>query len=305
MCTMSRSKDRSKIVRFGKRCVVILSYTVFLLVLLECTLRLAGWVLLLPHRLDKESGSEAGNEFRILAIGESTTYGLRVKPDQSYPKQLERMLNTSFSDRRFVVKNIGVPGQTSSSILRSIDSQLQKYKPDLVISLFGINDTNEVLNDFSTRFIFGSVYVPRWIADMRVYKLFSMTKDFLVHSPDVKKDGVWLFYDQSQVNPDGNLLCNEFYLKQLALNYKDVIDKVLRHHAEIMMISYVHRPNCFHELFDKVSTERNVVYLDLFIPDKERHNALFVKDRWHMSELGHRIIAERIFKCLVAENLIR
>ena len=258
----------------------------------------------MSHQIDLADNNRSDNRFVILAVGESTTYGLHVGLEQSYPKQLERLLNERFGDTRFIVKNVGFPSQTSTSILRNIDSQMLRYKPDLVISLIGANDCNEALNDLNSRVIFGSTYIPEWIASLRTYKLFSIAKDFILHSPQIKDEGIWLFYDATQRNPDSSWVINNFYLRQLYLNYQDIIGKVRNHNARIVITSYLKTSPAMRQLLERVARDNNVVYADNCIAVDERREDMFIEDQWHPSVIGHKMMAERLFETLLEQNML-
>jgi len=47
----------------------------------------------LPRFLAQEPVTSSDSSFRILAIGESTTYGLGVDRRSAYPEQLEQLLH--------------------------------------------------------------------------------------------------------------------------------------------------------------------------------------------------------------------
>ncbi|MDX1810158.1 MAG: arylesterase [Sulfurospirillaceae bacterium] len=70
---------------------------------------------------------------KILAFGDSITYGYGVDKNASYPSQLANMLQTN-------VINAGVPGEDTRGGLKRLPSVLKKYKPQIIIICEGGND---------------------------------------------------------------------------------------------------------------------------------------------------------------------
>lgn len=72
-------------------------------------------------------------ERRILCVGDSTTFGAGVSMDDTYPKQLERLLNaTDPADRWFVI-NGGGQGSSVSHLLDFLDTRGMAYDPSIVV----------------------------------------------------------------------------------------------------------------------------------------------------------------------------
>lgn len=74
---------------------------------------------------------------RIVAFGDSLTYGYNLPPTDSYPSQLQEKLNSL--GYNYKVINVGVNGDTTANGLARVDAALS-YEPDLVLLEFGAND---------------------------------------------------------------------------------------------------------------------------------------------------------------------
>jgi len=179
---------------------------------------------------------------------------------------------------------------------------MERYKPELVISLFGTNDLNEALNDLTSRTVFG-FRVPEFIADFRVYRLACVVRDYVLYAPKIEDHGAWVFFDPDQRSPDGDWIENPVYLGQLELNYKDIIRSVRSFDARIVMLSYLRSKKPLRDLFERISEEMQVPYIDLYSPETDT-SEFFNADGFHPNRRGHRIMAERILEGLEKKGLV-
>ncbi len=88
-----------------------------------------------------EIAREKGNAYRIVALGESTTFGCTLGPeDMPWPGLLEQMIRQRLNPRRPVeVVNAGVPGYTLEDNLHRIARDILPLKPDMIICYHGYN----------------------------------------------------------------------------------------------------------------------------------------------------------------------
>ena len=70
---------------------------------------------------------------KVLAFGDSITYGYNVETKKNYPSQLAELLQVD-------VINAGINGETTSEGLRRLPGLLEKYKPQILIICHGGND---------------------------------------------------------------------------------------------------------------------------------------------------------------------
>ncbi len=96
-------------------------------------LRLGGFVLLSMQEYKNRQTIKQKGAYRILCLGESTTAG-------QYPAYLEESLNRRNTAIKFSVIDKGLGGVTTSAILGRLDSDINQYHPDMVVTMMGIND---------------------------------------------------------------------------------------------------------------------------------------------------------------------
>jgi len=108
------------------------------LIVLEIGLRIVGPLSVGVQEQHNRMSLRDGAAIRILCVGESiTAFGGKT----SYPRLLQRLLNEGAGTRRYAVVNAARAGANTSSILRRIPAQIDRYRPDIVVAMMGINDT--------------------------------------------------------------------------------------------------------------------------------------------------------------------
>jgi tetratricopeptide (TPR) repeat protein len=122
---------------FPKKFLFIITGLLLSLTFLETGMRLSGWLFLAGESYRNAKAFRAKGTYRILCLGESTSvWGGR----DCYPRQLEKILNQRSSQKKFSVINSGIPATNSTGILSRLESQLNKYQPDILVVMMGIND---------------------------------------------------------------------------------------------------------------------------------------------------------------------
>ena len=96
-------------------------------------MRLGGFTISFLQEYRNRTSMLKKGAYRIMCLGESTTR------DQ-YPSFLEEVLNQRNIGIRFSVIDKGVAGNNTSFILAQLESNLDTYKPDMVIAMMGVND---------------------------------------------------------------------------------------------------------------------------------------------------------------------
>jgi lysophospholipase L1-like esterase len=139
---------------------------------------------------DHEVAPKRAGERRIVAIGDSFTYGHGVQLEESYPKVVERRLaERGVGEPPVTVLNAGQPGYGMDQIYKSFVLRRLALEPDLVLvgvhttdvtidvdkSLFGLHDGALVPLDARHNWIHvqGTIleYLPRFVAASQLARL--------------------------------------------------------------------------------------------------------------------------------------
>ena len=89
-------------------------------------------------RAYKDVRFEKGS-LQVIAIGDSFTYGQGVKLEDTYIKRLEH----ARAPRRIYGINLGESGADVSDVLKQLRTNLDRYKPDLIVYGYVLNDPIE------------------------------------------------------------------------------------------------------------------------------------------------------------------
>jgi len=130
------------------------------ILLLEVSLRIGGFILLSIQEHRKVILAQKKGTYRILCLGESTTAG-------QYPSYLEENLNQRNIGIKFNGIDKGVMAVNTSFILAQLESNLDTYNPDMVITMMG-------LNDYDLRILYGSRHSGKTMAFVRTFEIYKL-----------------------------------------------------------------------------------------------------------------------------------
>jgi len=164
-------KKKSSTTRRQKAALIL--FGVFATIIgLEIVLRIGGAVFLWQQERFNLADVGPGKVIKVLCLGESTT---ALGGADSYPTQLEESLNSQSNEIKFKVINKGVPAITTKYIAENIKRNLDKYEPDIVITMMGINDREQGESIEMT-----AAKRREFLLDnFRTYRLYALLKDHL------------------------------------------------------------------------------------------------------------------------------
>jgi lysophospholipase L1-like esterase len=91
---------------------------------------------------DREFAPKARDAFRILAVGDSVTFGYREAAQHAFPQQLERRL-AGRPGPRIEVFNLGVAGYNALQEVRLFETRGLALDPDLLVLAYVLNDNKQ------------------------------------------------------------------------------------------------------------------------------------------------------------------
>lgn len=91
------------------------------------------------YRSDEFSTKKPEGKIRIVTLGGSTTYGVGVNNDETWPHYLAQELGNDYE-----VINMGVPGYSTAENLIQTELYLSELHPDLAIYYVGLNDLRNI-----------------------------------------------------------------------------------------------------------------------------------------------------------------
>lgn len=121
---------------FWLRVVLIFFGLCLTLIIIETGLRIGGFIILSLQEYRNIHLVVQKGSYRILCLGESTTQG-------TYPPFLEEILNQRKIGIRFSVIDKGKAATNTTIILKQLELYLDKYHPNMVVAMMGVNDAGE------------------------------------------------------------------------------------------------------------------------------------------------------------------
>ncbi|RKX96106.1 MAG: hypothetical protein DRP84_02115 [Spirochaetes bacterium] len=139
---------------------LVLFGIVLFFILLEVGLRTGGYVITAVNEYKNKIALIKRGDYTVLCLGESTT-------DDEWPVYLAEELNSSDLGITFTVIDKGKNGVQTDFLLSKLDDYLDTYKPDMVITMMGINDESDTLKYESNP----SNKTILFLKSFRIYKL--------------------------------------------------------------------------------------------------------------------------------------
>jgi len=265
------------------------------LVVLEVLLRLLG-LFFLEINSAKDS-TTIDSDFRIVFLGESTTFGLGVDPEDAFPIVSKNYLRDIYPLERVSTYNLGQPTITSNGILRKVDQVLLKFNPDLIVLQVGFNDLVADRNQVDLPFL--PEIINETISSFRTYKLVSLLTDVLKKEYSLESL-VYYNISQTYLGKDSSQFSRLF--RKLRSNIATIESKARGYDVPIILVGYIGTEDVNSHL-SKYADDLRIPFVDVYIPTPERIFNV-TEDNWHPNERGHDYIANKVVNTIIEEGYV-
>ena len=121
-----------------KRIIILMTIGILLsFIIVELGLYTEGMLFSYSKEKINDFVIQKKDSYRILCLGDSTT---AIGGKNSWPFQLNELLNAKYPNKNFSVINQGVVLADSTKIQSYLEKNLNEYKPKMVVIMVGIND---------------------------------------------------------------------------------------------------------------------------------------------------------------------
>ena len=175
---------------FRQKTLLILFGIFLSLIIVELGLRLGESVYLNMQEHRNLLSIKQRGAYRILCLGESM---VALGGKDSFPSQLESVLNQNDFGVKFAVINKGIPGGTSDLILEKLPDNIRQYSPNMVIVMMGVNDRGDVVLRQSKYF-----EIKRCLNHLKILNIFKYLVLYTVDTNREKKTYQSIFESENR-----------------------------------------------------------------------------------------------------------
>ena len=252
-------------------------------------------------RSNTVSHSKADGSIRVMTLGCSTTFGWGVDDGESYPAQLQSLLDASQPGAVEVI-NAGQPGYTSFQGRWLWEESLNRYKPDVVLIGYVVQDARKAAYSDKSQAILQND--NRFMKDHVLYKsrvylaLRSVLGSVQIEAKERPQNGQGGIY---RVPPQDYV--DNLRALVSAIQAVDATPVLFGFPLEREGYTETHR-----KILKAAAQELQVPHLDLQSKMEEasrKAQLYFPNDRGHANAAGNKQIAAWVFDFLMEQSLLK
>ncbi len=290
--------------------------TVITIIIIEIAIKIFTWYYV-KQVSNYYQKSKQKNNLNILAVVESTTFGLWVE-DKSYPIQLKNMLNHFLNCACVSISIYSSPGGNTAGLLKNFPSKLIEYKPDIVLFMVGVNDKHYFaynpdilfLEQIKLKGTFRKLFseIITILNYSRLFRITKLTLSKIFFSDVTFRDLV----EMTQYPENGSLSRQSFYqqnqsyiLSSTKNNIQKMVDIAKLNNIIPVMLTY---PSAgINYLIREIAKENQLLLVDneKIFKNYNFDDLVLTQDNWHPNEKGYKLISQNIMDNLIENKLIK
>ncbi len=258
-------------------------------------------------------------QYRVVALGDSCTFGKGVLESECWPRQLETLLEGELlPDTTPVVANLGVNGYSSGDYRVIFDNVGADLEPELVIIGFNLNDFPNAVMQVDQTVFQGKTNLRSKIPGGLRNKLGSLALYRWMRAT---------YYEANEARDRANAekLASEIgsddptqrdRLDRARAELEQLIGRAREVGAHVLLFLFPYESQVYQDAFDdsavqwirNVCEDNDVPFVDMLTPYRELARQadapdLFLRgDRYHPTAEGYTIVAEELLEVLRAQG---
>lgn len=255
-------------------------------------------------------------EFRVLALGDSCTFGKGVLQAESWPAQLETLLRGAVGTAADVrVLNAGVNGYSGRQYLAQLERLGPTVRPQLVLIGYNLNDFPNVIRAVDREVFQGKGNLRSMIpTDLRnTLGRFALFRWLRATYYEWNRERDWKLAERLAKATGGQDNQNVPRFEREKERVRALVDRARALGAQVAIFLMPYESQVYLDAFDatpverlrKVCAELDVVFVDLAVPFRdharsaESSTRLFLRgDRYHPTAEGYRIVAQSVLQTI-------
>ncbi len=280
------------------------------------------------------------NEFRILSLGESTTFGFKVSDSETYSAQLENILSKKFPKKKIMVINAGLSAYSSTQSVKYLKMRGIKLEPDMILFYHEANDyLPSAIRDVYLNEI-GVLKTDKQLYNSRLQKISSFMEEYSafyrfiaynyakyiinrLNFEDIKNPVLEIGMPQGRVGAKLIEITNQGKRNAVELethkigirvteherieNLKELVSICNKHNITLIIIHPSYKYSNYHQcLLTRFCRENNILMLEAYNslhPENEDLDNIFM-DSWHPTPYGNKLLAEDL-AFFIYENIYK
>ncbi|MBW1814722.1 MAG: SGNH/GDSL hydrolase family protein [Deltaproteobacteria bacterium] len=238
---------------------------------------------------------------RIVIIGDSVAAGVGVPYEKSFGKLFEKKLNAVFESEYEVIV-LAVPGYSTSQEIVLLRDEVFQYNPDLIVVAYHLNDPAHPL------FHNAGGQVGMYFKKPVSYTFFYLKR--LLYRTKSRIKGI----RSGCPNDPWSLFLHCVYWSDVKKNFREIM-AISENNSTSLVFAFLPLlldpvdGKGIDELYDRLgelaqeSGAQSVNLMQAF-QGYDMESVKLPDDAWHPNEIGHRIIAERIFSYFMDNSIL-